>query len=180
VWSAGANSERQRQRETRVPVVCDAVGDFKATAGPGAPSQSRPRDRGTGTTVAGQERYAGGGTDAGSEAKTICQFPAKAKRMQRAAACLPVGVGPGLVAPVRPKNQSVPGRKNQQRLAMCTASRWSASRFQILQKGGPGRGQEAEGTRQKTEGRSKPAASVAPAPIRHSGSTAPLRRGSSG
>src|ERR1039458_2671339 len=67
VRGAGVGRERQGKGEASVPMVRDAVGDLTATAGRGQLSQSRGNDCDAGSTGAGQERYTGGGRNAGSE-----------------------------------------------------------------------------------------------------------------
>src|ERR1017187_1987744 len=67
VRSAGVDCEHQKKGEASVPMVRHAVGDLAATAGRGQPSQGRGNDCDAGSTGAGQERYTGGGRNAGSK-----------------------------------------------------------------------------------------------------------------
>ena len=83
VRGAGGGGERQRQGEASVPMVCDAVGDFAATARIGrAPSAGR-NDCRIGAAGARENGHRGGRADAGREAQTFRRLSNPEERVRQ-------------------------------------------------------------------------------------------------
>src|SRR5580704_19764451 len=62
-------------------MVCDAMGDLAATAGPGEAPQGGGNGRETRSSGARHERYDGGGGDAKGQAKAIQRYSAEEDRL---------------------------------------------------------------------------------------------------
>ena len=78
----GGGDQRQGKSETRVPMVCDPMGDPTAVAGPGEVPQDRSNDPESGAESGSADRHRGCGGNATSQGQTVRQHSKEKDRVR--------------------------------------------------------------------------------------------------